>query len=213
MENIEHPHAPVVIRDGRLVRAALTAGVVGPGALGVVIVGLTVAQYRFMQSIGWHPWRAPTTDWPSGLALGPYGWVMVVAFVGSGAMLVVFAAGLRQLLPTVVAGPILLGTAGVGMMLMGFKVDATYLKQPHSWQNNIHDAAFAVLGVSLLGAFAAFGVSLSRYRAWRRFGRYSLASALLVVPAITIKGVLFYIFLLNTLGWIALIARRLRRLL
>jgi hypothetical protein len=210
-QTTEHERTPLVIHHVRLVRVALAAGVAGPAMLAVVITGLTVAQYQFMRSLGWHPWRAPTVDWPSGLALGPYGEVMVVTFVASGMLLLLFAAGLRELLPSV-AGPIFLGTAGVGMMLMAFKVDASYLEQPRSWHNNIHDAAFGLLGVSLLCAFVAFGISLSRRQGWRGFARWSLLSAMLVVPAITIKGVLFYLFLINTLTWIAYIARRLRRL-
>ena len=97
-------------------RSAALAGIVGPLVLGGMIGVLTVLQYQFMIGLRWHPLRAPTTDWPSGLALGPYGWLMVATFVVSGLLLMYFALGLHQAVhKTTRSGPALLMIAGVAL--------------------------------------------------------------------------------------------------
>jgi hypothetical protein len=199
-------------RHSRLVRATLTAGIVGPIILGVVIGMLTVREYTFMRGLGWHPINAPTTDWPSGLALGPYGWIMVVTFVGSGSLLILFSFGMREALPGIRSGPVFLVLAGVGMMLLGFKVDPTYRTTPATVYGTLHDIAFAIMGLSFLGAFVSFGYGFRRYEGWQGFARYSWLSALVVLPAITLKELIFYVFLLNTLAWVTYLASRLRRI-
>lgn len=42
-----------------------------------------------------HGRHYPAGAWPSGLALGPYGWVQILNFVVSGLLLAIFAAGLH----------------------------------------------------------------------------------------------------------------------
>jgi hypothetical protein len=214
MTNTVEPEHILLLNDhgrrSRLARASFTAGVIGPMVLGVVIGTLTVLQYTFMRGLGWHPINAPTTDWPSGLALGPYGWVMIVAFVASGVCLIVFAVGIHQTVP-IMGGPVFLGMAGVGMMLLGFKTDPTYRTTPATIHGMLHDVAFVIMGLSFLCAFVAFGYSLRR-QGWLGFARYSWLSALVVLPAIAVKGLMFYVFLLNTLAWVTYIASRLRRL-
>ena len=198
-------------RSSRVVRAAFTAGVFSPVILGVVIGTLSMVQYRFMRELGWHPIIAPTHDWPSGLALGPYGWIMIVGFVGSGLLLFVFSICIRHALPDVRSGSVFLGMAGVGMMLLGFKIDPTFRTTPATIHGMLHDIGFVIMGLSFLCAFVAFGYSLRR-QGWQGFARYSWLSALVVLPAITVKGLMFYVFLLNTLAWVTYIALRLRRL-
>lgn len=195
-----------------LVRASLWAGIICPIALGVAIVTLTLLQYTFMRRLGWHPISAPTTDWPSGLALGPYGWVMVLAFVASGICLIIFSGGILKTVPSIGCGPIFLGTAGFGMMLLGFKTDPTYRTTPATIHGMLHDTAFVIMGVSFLCTFVAFAHSLRRYRGWQGFAHYSWLSAFIVVPAITVKGYMFYAFLFNTLAWVTYFALRVQRL-
>ena len=72
-----------------LIRAAAGAGTVGPLAFGLTVAGLSVAEYDFMRGLGWNPITAPTFDWPSGLALGPFGLLMTHAFFVGGVGLAV----------------------------------------------------------------------------------------------------------------------------
>ncbi len=68
----------------------------GPAVFAAVLAALTALQYDFMRGIGWKPLKDPAGAWPSGLALGPDGWLLNATFVISGILLMVFAAGLHR---------------------------------------------------------------------------------------------------------------------
>ena len=82
-----------------MIKLAARAGMIGPVLFGLVLAALTFLQYDFLLSLGWDPIHAPTFDWPSGLALGDYGWIMTATFLLSGLMMAIFASGLRFSLP------------------------------------------------------------------------------------------------------------------
>src|SRR5882757_9877406 len=82
-----------------MIRVAALAGTIGPLLFGSVVLALTFFEYDFMRSLGWEPLGFSNTDWPSGLALGQYGWVMSFAFLLNGLLVVVFSLGLWQVLP------------------------------------------------------------------------------------------------------------------
>lgn len=200
-----------------MVRAAALAGVVGPVTLGLSIAVLSYAQYGFMQDLGWHPLLAPTVDWPSGLALGPYGRVLTFAFILSGLLLTVFAAGLavelgggRDFRRSSVASPILLAAAGLALALLAFDADPTLSQDPPTLHGLLHDAAFAHLGLTLLPGLVLVSLEMVRCARWRSHGLYTLATALLVIPCFVIRGVAFYLFLIAVLCWFVVTAFRLR---
>src|SRR5512146_3104871 len=120
------------------------AGIVGPLLFATVLVTLTLVQYPFMRSLGWDPILHPTFDWPSGLALGPIGWVMTVTFIICGLLMSLFAWGLRaQLWDTAgQVGTILMTWAGVAMMGLAFTTDRVISPMPISWHGRLHDIAF-----------------------------------------------------------------------
>ena len=74
------------MKKSALIQWAAIAGIVGPILFAVVVTGLTIVQADFMRTLGWNP-HGPVIDWPSGLALGPYGWLMTVTFFVCGAMM------------------------------------------------------------------------------------------------------------------------------
>src|ERR1043166_6350932 len=80
-------------------KVAALAGTLGPALFGGVLVVLTLIEYDFMRSLGWEPLGVSNTDWPSGLALGPYGYVMTGAFLINGLFMELFAIGLLRALP------------------------------------------------------------------------------------------------------------------
>lgn len=186
---------------------------VGPIVFGGVIVGLTIAQYEFMRGLRWHPLTAPTTDWPSGLALGPYGLVMNAAFVLSGGLLAFFALGLRRALQRSAAsraGTLLLLFAGGAMALLALNVDPTYRDTPATWNGIAHDLAYGLLGVTFLPALLLLAAHFRREPRWRGHALPTLLTVLLVAPAFVFKGLMFYVFLVGALGWIEATAIRLR---
>ena len=187
----------------RLLKAAAVCGICGPILFAGVLVTLSFLEYGFMLTLGWNPLTAPTCDWPSGLALGPGGFVMTAAFPACGLLLVFFALGLRRGFRTARAGStasILLALAGFAMCLLAFSTDPTNSAAPPTLHGLIHDAAFAVLGCTLLASLAAFGFAFRSRGKWTT-AIFSWVTAALMVPSFTEKGIVFYFFLAAFLAW------------
>jgi hypothetical protein len=188
----------------RATRLAGIAGVVGSLWLGGTIVALSVADYDFIRSLGWHPLDAPGVDWPSGLALGPHGAWLTAAFVGCGMLLVRFAITLhRTLRPTPRGGygPALLGTAGVALALLAAPTDPTLAGGPRTWHGLLHDGAFVLLGLTLLPGMFLLGARMRRDPDWHGHAAYTWGTLLLAAPAFALKGAAFYGFLLAAMAW------------
>ncbi len=201
------------LRTRRSVRTAAWAGMVGPMLLGGTITTLTIVQRDFLCSLGWHPINAPTTDWPSGLALGPYGAAMTGTFIVSGGLLALFALGLHQAIDRAEdrTGPVLLVVAGGATMLLAFRTDPSIGSTGRTVVGVIHDVAFGILGVSLLGALFTLARRFRQDPYWRGHALYTVVTALIVAPAFWFKGLMFYVFLMNILLWFELTAWRLWR--
>ncbi|NTU81906.1 MAG: DUF998 domain-containing protein [Chloroflexales bacterium] len=196
-------------------RLAAAAGLAGPLLLGGTILTLTLRQQAFLHTLGWDPLRAPTVDWPSGLALSPDGPWMVAAFVGSGALLSLFAAGLHRHLARSGApgwGPRLLGGAGLALTLLGFKADPTLLPTPRTLAGTIHDGAYVLLGLTLFPGMLLLAGELRRREPWCAVALPTLLVVALAAPAFVLKGLAFYGALTLILGWFLAIAGRLWQL-
>jgi len=134
-------------------RRAALAGIAGPVLFGGGLVVLTALQYGFMLRIGWEPLEDPSGAWPSGLALGPHGWVQDLDFAFSGALLAVFAVGLhRGITGSSKAGPALLFVAGVAMALLAFETDPIDRAGPRTLHGWVHDASFVLFVLALVPA-------------------------------------------------------------
>ena len=195
-------------------RGGALAGIVGPLLLGGSILVLTLRQGEFLRSLGWHPLRAPTVDWPSGLALSPDGAWMIGAFLGSGALLAIFAAGLHQQLAATgrsPLGPLPLGVAGFALALLAAKTDPTYLPTPRTLAGAIHDGAYVLLGASLLPGMLLLATDLRGRAGWRGHSLLTLLTVALAAPAFVLKGGAFYLFLAVVIGWFLVTAGRLWR--
>ncbi len=196
-------------------RRAALAGIVGPLLLAGALVILTIAQYDFLRGLRWHPLAAPTTDWPSGLALGPYGAWMTFAFLACGLLLVVFAQGLRRALDAGRlgrAGALLLALAGGAMFGLCAPTDPTFGGGAPTLAGRLHDLAFVVLGLTLWPALLALAIAFRRDRRWAAYAPFTWVVAALVGPAFVLKGLMFYGLLLGVILWFEVIAARLWRL-
>jgi hypothetical protein len=198
-------------------RGAAVAGVIGATSFAVVVVFLTLAQYGFMLGLGWKPLGSSDVPWPSGLALGPLGWLQVLNFAFFGLTLIVFALGLHRgvapsgRLPW--AGPALLVVAGVALVLAAFKTDAHLMQGPMTWHGGIHLLAFLLLVLSFLLSLFFWWRRLGRDSRWRGYDLYTLITAVLYVLLLLASAWQwgFYLFLANVLAWIVLMALHLRR--
>ncbi|MEO6061361.1 MAG: DUF998 domain-containing protein [Thermoflexales bacterium] len=199
----------------RLIRAAVVAGTVGPLAFGLIVAGLSVAQYDFMRGLGWHPVAAPTFDWPSGLALGPYGPLMTLAFVVGGAGLALLALGVGQSLRAGSVGRVaaaLLVFAGVAMAGLASPTDPTLTTRVATLPGRIHDLSYIALGLSLFPAILLFAVAFRRDPVWRPLSIWTWLTLALAAPAFALKGIAFYFFLAAVVIWVEVLAYRLRML-
>ncbi len=199
----------------RLIRTAVVAGTVGPLAFGLTVAGLSVAEYDFMRGLGWHPISSPTFDWPSGLALGPYGLLMTLAFVVGGAGLALLALGVGRSLRAGALGGIavaLLVLAGVAMAALASPTDPTLTTRVATVTGRIHDLSYVALGLTLFPAILLFGLAFWRDPAWRALSIWTWLTLALAAPAFILKGPAFYVFLAAVLVWVEVVAARLRKL-
>jgi len=194
-----------------MIKLAARAGIVGPLLLGTVLTILTIVKYDFLLSLGWRPLQP--IDWPSGLALGPYGWIMTLTFIVSGLLMVLFAYGLRQSLPRsqlVSFATLAFSLAGVAMVGLMFSTDPTIRSTPATWHGLLHDSSFVLLGVTLMPAMILLGFAFRQDARWRNLSLYTWITVALVLPAFWWKGAAFYIFFLAILTWSEIIAFRLK---
>ena len=188
-----------------MIRAAAIAGIAGPVLFGSVLVVLTVLQYDFMLGIGWRPLGDPAGAWPSGLALGPYGWVQVLNFIVSGLLLMIFAVGLHFAVANgrgSRVGPSLLFLAGMAMALMGSETDPIRRTTPRTLHGWIHDLAFVLFAFALLCALYFLWRRFKKDPLWQGHARYTLATGIPAAILLAMPGVAYYLFVAVVLLWI-----------
>ena len=186
----------------------------GPALFAIVLTTLTIIKYDFLLSLGWHPIHDPTFDWPSGLALGPYGWIMTATFILSGILMTLFARRLFLNLkpgPASQTGSTLIALAGLFLAALAFTTDPTIRETPATWHGRLHDLSFVLLGLTLFPAMIVLGFAFRADERWRNFAWYTWGTLALAGPAFFIKGAAFYVFLLAILVWNELAAIRLNR--
>ncbi len=192
----------------QLINLAALAGIIGPILFALVLTGLTIVQVDFMRSLGWNP-TGPVIDWPSGLALGPYGWIMTVTFFVCGVLMAFFAYGLKLALNDKLATTLLM-IAGLAMMGLIFTTDPTLTTVRKSWHGLLHDSFFALLGLTLMLGMLLLGRVFLQNEQWKNLALYTWITLVLIVPTFWLKGVFFYVFLLANLTWSVVVALRLK---
>jgi hypothetical protein len=191
-----------------LIKLAALCGIIAPIVFAIIVTSLTFAEADFMRSIGWQPFRN-VLDWPSGLAMGPYGWLMTINFFVCGTMMAVFAYGLKLALRDKWATTLLM-LGGFAMMGLIFTTDPTIRSYPKTWHGFLHDSFFAVLGVTLMLGMLLLGRVFQKHDPWKNLSIYTWISLALIIPTFWLKGLAFYIFLAAILIWCEVVAIRLR---
>ena len=176
----------------------------GPVLFAVMLAALTIVEYDFLLSLGWHPIDDPTFDWPSGLALGKFGWVMTATFIISGLIMTLFGYRLfLDLKPTRASriGATLMALAGLCLAALAFTTDPTIRDYPSTWHGRLHDLSFVLLGLTLFPAMIVLGFAFRTDERWRNLALYTWGTLALAGPAFFIKGAAFYVFLFAILLW------------
>jgi len=187
------------------------AGVVAPITFGFVVVLLTIVQYDFMLRLGWRPFQSSGVPWPSGLALGPFGWLHVANSVVFGALLVVFALGLhRGVAGGSKVGPALLTLTGAAFVLSGFKTDADISGGPQTWHGLIHGVAYLLIVFSVLPCFFFLWWRMRADPRWRLHGLWTLLTGtIMAILFLSPWSASFYFLLALMLAWVEVMALRL----
>lgn len=186
----------------------------GPVLFASVLTILTLVEYDFLRSLGWHPINDPTFDWPSGLALGNYGWVMTATFIISGILMALLAARLLLDLkpgPASRLGATLFVFAGLALAALAFTTDPTIRDTPATWHGRLHDLSFVLLGLTLFPAMIMLGFAFRQNDKWKNLSLYTWLTLALAAPAFALKGAAFYIFLFAILAWNEVVAFRLNK--
>ena len=197
-----------------MIKLAARGGMIGPILFGITLLVLTIFKFDFLLSLGWDPIHAPTFDWPSGLALGAYGWMMTLTFILSGFMMTIFASGLRLTLSRsrlTFFATAALSLAGIFLTGLAFTTDPTIRSTPATWHGMLHDLSFVLLGLSFMSAMILLGFAFRNDDHWRNLSSYSWLTAFCAAPAFGLKGAAFYAFLVLALIWCEVIAIRLHQ--
>jgi Protein of unknown function (DUF998) len=213
------PLTSSMVEQGFAIKRAALAGMIGAPLFGLIVVGLTVLQYDFMIDLGWHPVLSSPIAWPSGLAVGPYGWLQTLNFIGFGLALIIFARGLHRGIAAgagSTVGPALLTATGAGMLLAAFTAEPDLTTLPQTVHGWLHLAGFFILSGAVLPSFFVLWRRLRRDPRWRGYDRYTLLSGIAAAlgwsgaVALPMAQVAFYLFLIALLTWVVVIATRLR---
>jgi hypothetical protein len=203
-------------------RSLALGGIIGPWLWTLIVLLLTVVEYDTLNSFGWTPGQDNGVNYPSSLALGRVGWLQMINFALFGLLTIALAVALYQMVrPGWLAhvGPILLGIAGLGLVLSLFPTDHGPPDAPTTWHGAIHGLAFGVTFIPLLLAFFFLAASFRGDPRWRGYvwlypalGLAALAILLLagsLLPA-AISQVAFYVTLLVLFVGLTLLGLRLR---
>ena len=199
-------------------RLAAVAGIIAGPLFLVTIVLLTWAEYGFLRSRGWTVLDAHDVPWPSGLAVSHLGWVQILNFAVTGALLLVFVRAVRHQLPPrrssrVAAALMTVMTAAI--IASAAPTDRDFTTGPSTWHGWIHAIAFLVIVVCSIVTPLLTARALRGEDRWRPLARVSgfvagicAVSLLLVV----LSQIGFYLFLITVFGWYTALAVRFLRL-
>jgi hypothetical protein len=156
------------------------------------------------------------------LSLGTLGWVQVVNFIVSGALVLACAAGVRLALAsrtgTLISLLLLLygaGMAAAGIFpsdpIDGFPIGSA-ATAAMSWHANLHGLAFALAQLGAMLACATFGFWFAA-RGLTGWAVLSTATAI-ITPALivlgfrnaSVMGLAFFLTGIVTMGWLALVS-------
>lgn len=154
-------------------RAGAIAGAAAPFVFLHGVVGICWVQRDFMAEFGWD-------RIPSGLALGPHGWLQVVDFIVFGVLLLAFARAVEAVPARDRwdrAAHVLVGVAGVAAVFLAFKDDA---EGASTWHGAVHGAAYLTWLAAIVVSYPLTWRRLRAHSPWRAAPAWPSAAALLL---------------------------------
>lgn len=180
---------------------------------------------------GWLcPGYSPTSMFVSELSLGPYGWVQMLNFVLTGALVVVFGRGLAAHFTAGAAsrtGAVLVQCMGVSLIVSGlFTTDPSAMFDQVSSHGAVHGIFGAIFFTLAPVSCFVFYRRFRRDGAWRPLAGWTLAVGVVLTLGIGLlkfsqqpgsglfewKGLVQRVILVTIMAWIFAVASRLRRL-
>ena len=197
------------------VRTLAAIGIAGPILFAAAVLLQDVLQYDYLVANGDNPW---TTSPVSVNALGPYGWIQIVAFAVMGVSVLALAVAAQRRIRGAsqsVLGPGFIGIWGIGWLVAIFPIE----RHPHSFSGYMHGISFVTLSLGAIPMLVFMGRRLRQSPGWESFGRYSLVMGLLTFPlefgSAGLQTVVpfpwFYLWLASLLIWCVLLGLRLRQ--
>lgn len=218
MTTISDTRPAITAPDAR--KLAPLAGILAGPLFLTTVALLTWAEAGYMHRLGWRYTKNNNVPWPSGLALGPDGWIQIVNFAITGQLvLTLVVGGLRHHLHRL-SGKIalaLLTVLGAALTVSAFPTDhgAAAGKNPNTWHGWIHSAAFVGVAVPAIVGPVFVALALRRDPSWRPLPALSALVPPLLVGAFiaqhALHDVAFTGFLVIVFAWLAALAGRLRR--
>lgn len=189
----------------------------------LLLVVVAAIQWDFLHERGWRLFDHGNVTWPSGTALGPWGFLQVLNFLVLGVSLLSLAVVLRRFVRVRRnVGPWLVGLMGIALLLSAFRIDEPMAfagegGSPETWNGVLHGIGFGLLLITSLLSTIVLGFQLRRDPRWSDLGRVSFAAAIGLPLALfgigTLNGAIgFYLFLAILLAWIVTLALRGNRL-
>jgi Protein of unknown function (DUF998) len=162
-------------------RALLVGGLAGASAPFAFLLGTIAISWLeadFMDELGWEVW-------PSGLALGPHGWLQSLNFVALGVLIVVFALGVATVPARsrwTKAAPVLAGLAGIAAALLVFETDPPDVAE--TWHGIVHGVAYLMWLGAIVLAYPLVWWRVRRDPAWSEAPLWPALLALLLFPPV-----------------------------
>jgi hypothetical protein len=138
-------------------------GVVAPIVFVVVVLVLTVRERRFLSESGWSPVRRSHVEWPSLLALGPGGGVLIGTFIAVGCCSLLLAYAYMAWAPNGInqlAGGGL-AVMAVGLLCVAFRADQPLALQ-QSWHGAVHNRGYFLIPLGGLLCLALLATAAAR---------------------------------------------------
>lgn len=165
------------------------AGVLAPLVLVVVLVVVTAAERPYLDRIGWSAIHRTAVEWPSLLALGHLGWLVVATFIVCGCLGFFFALSLARSMPTTSArlGAWFLALVSLALAGVAFKADPP--GSPASWHGRIHNDVYPIIPAASIGAAALLAFGLRRLPRWGIHGRLALMALCVIALALALTNI------------------------